>query len=104
MQSSVDKTVGDNRLLFPLGAVVMTQRISSLVDDGLSVWSLIARHAKGDWGQLDEEDREQNELALQEGGRLFSQYNVCLKGVNHRIWVITEADRKTTAVLLPVEY
>lgn len=104
MQSSVDKTFGDNRLLFPLGDVVMTQGISSLIDDGLSVWPLIARHATGDWGKLDEEDREQNEIALQEGNRLFSQYISCLKGVNHCIWVITEADRETTTVLLPAEY
>jgi len=61
----------------------------------------ISRHLKGDWGECCEEDRQANEDALQNGERLFSVYRTA-KGA--KIWVITEADRSSTCVLLPGEY
>lgn len=58
------------------------------------------RHLAGDWGDLDQADNEENELSLQEGFRLLSAYNTP-KG---KIWIITEADRASTTILLPSEY
>jgi len=62
---------------------------------------LIVRHAAGDWGDLDDFDRAQNDAAVQTGGRIFSAYQVT---DDVRVWVITEADRSHTTVLLPGEY
>lgn len=61
----------------------------------------IERHVAGDWGTVCEEDWWQNDLALKEGSRILSAY-VTLKGV--KLWVITEADRSSTCILLPDEY
>ena len=61
----------------------------------------IQRHQAGDWGDLDEHDRQANELALREGTRLLSVYHA---GNGTRFWIITEADRQTTTILLPEDY
>ncbi|MEW6571905.1 MAG: hypothetical protein AB1390_12175 [Nitrospirota bacterium] len=60
----------------------------------------LTRHTEGDWGDLCEEDKKENELSLREGFRLFSSY----KNDKHKIWIITEADRSVTTVLFPEEY
>jgi hypothetical protein len=60
------------------------------------------RHITGDWGELDDEDKAANELALAEGYRLLSHYS--FQGDKTRIWVITEADRSATTILFPDEY
>lgn len=65
------------------------------------VLDALGRHARGDWGDVGEEDREENELSLREGFRLLSSY----RGRNEtKFWVITEHDRSVTTVLLPEEY
>ncbi len=61
----------------------------------------INRHVRGDWGNLDEAGRLENELSLREGFRLLSAYR-SVAGV--KFWVITEADRSATTILLPEEY
>lgn len=61
----------------------------------------LARHGNGDWGELCAEDKQQNDRALTHGGRLFSAY-VDKNGV--KFWIITEADRSATTILLPSEY
>ncbi len=63
--------------------------------------SLLTRHASGDWGEICAFDRQQNEIALREGFRLLSSYP--LDGVG-KLWIITEADRSSTCLLLPREY
>jgi hypothetical protein len=60
----------------------------------------LARHATGDWGDLCAFDRRQNEIALREGLRVLSSYDVPAG----RLWIITEADRSITTILLPEEY
>jgi hypothetical protein len=60
----------------------------------------LARHATGDWGELCAFDRRQNEVALREGYRVLSSYPVG----EERVWLITEADRSVTTILLPEEY
>ncbi|MCA9178406.1 MAG: hypothetical protein KDB14_28290 [Planctomycetales bacterium] len=61
----------------------------------------LRRHSQGDWGDVDEHDRQANEEALAEGLRLFSVYHTAS---GDKFWVITEADRSATTVLLPEEY
>ena len=61
----------------------------------------LQRHLAGDWGDLSEEDRRENELSVEHGWRLLSAYTLS-KGT--KIWVITEADRSSTCFLLPSEY
>ena len=61
----------------------------------------LMRHASGDWGDVCEEDRNANEFALENELRLFSAYHL---GDSTKIWIITEADRSVTTILLPEEY
>jgi len=63
-------------------------------------FELLARHATGDWGELCAFDRRQNQMALREGYRVLSSYELSVG----RVWIITEADRSITTILLPEEY
>ena len=63
-------------------------------------FDLLARHATGDWGELCAFDRRQNEIALRDGSRVLSSYPVGTQ----RVWIITDADRSVTTILLPEEY
>ena len=88
--------------LFPLGRTVATPgALGALALAGVLPQALLDRHARGDWGELDEEDRRANGQALSTGARLLSAYALP-DGV--QIWVITEADRSATTLLLPEEY
>jgi hypothetical protein len=84
-----------------LGRVVATPgALKLLMEAKAHPFDLLARHATGDWGELCAFDRRQNEVALRDGYRLLSSYPVG----RERIWVITEADRSVTTILLPEEY
>ena len=88
--------------LFDLGQVVATPgALSALERAGESPFAYLARHVTGDWGDLVEEDRQENELALKSGFRLLSAYRL---GDETKIWIITEHDRSVTTLLLPSEY
>ncbi len=85
----------------PLGRIVATPGALELLSEaGEDLRLLLARHASGDWGELDEDDRKENERSLKHGWRILSSYPVGGK----IIWVITEADRSVTTILLPEEY
>ena len=85
---------------FPLGRLVATPNaINALTHD--DTLNALNRHRSGDWGEVDEEDRLANEPALSEGSRLLSVYHSA-NGV--KFWIITEADRSATTVLLPEDY
>ena len=71
-----------------------------LSEIGEDPFDYLARHATGDWGELCAFDRRQNEIALREGYRVLSSYDVLAE----RVWIITEADRSVTTILLPEEY
>jgi hypothetical protein len=87
--------------LFPLGVVVATPGALKLLEEhGTDPGELLARHASGDWGDLEAEDRKMNDRDLREGGRLFGAYDV----PPSRLWIITEADRNATTFVLPDEY
>jgi hypothetical protein len=84
---------------FPLGQIVITANAHAKLD-GADVQQGLSRHAMGDWGEICPEDREENELSLKEGYRLLSVY----RSGGDRFWIITEADRLVTTVLLPEDY
>lgn len=87
---------------FSLGRLVATPgALQALAASGHSPADFLARHAGGDWGEVDAEDQRLNDEALTRGERLLSAYRTA-KGV--RLWVITEADRSVTTLLLPEEY
>ena len=86
--------------LFPLGRVVTNPGAY----ESIPLFEMLAaldRHQQGDWGDLCEEDKTENQLSLREGFRILSRY-ASKEGV--RFWIITEADRTVTTVLLPSEY
>ena len=73
----------------------------ALEQAGESPGRFLKRHVTGDWGELDEEDRRENELSVVQGFRLLSAYTIS-NGI--KLWIITEADRSATTLLLPSEY
>jgi hypothetical protein len=75
--------------------------LAALEASGESLSDYLTRHLSGDWGDVDAEDARENELSLKRGWRLLSAYT--LKS-GTKIWVITEADRSSTCILLPEEY
>ncbi|MGI4790190.1 MAG: hypothetical protein ACRYFS_15235 [Janthinobacterium lividum] len=88
--------------LFSLGQLTATPgALAALATVGQPFANLVKRHVSGDWGELDEADRRENELSLKHGDRLLSSYGVA-PGL--RVWIITEADRSATTLLLPEEY
>jgi hypothetical protein len=90
------------RPLFTLGYVVATPGVlAALEKAGQQPGDFLARHASGDWGDVPPEDLKENELSLQQGFRLLSAYR---SNAGDRLWVITEADRSSTCLLLPEEY
>ena len=87
---------------FPLGQIVATPAaLEALARAGQSPWDFLARHVRGDYGEVNEEDRRENELALQQGFRLLSVYTTT---AGEKLWIISEADRTVTTLLLPADY
>jgi hypothetical protein len=88
--------------LFPAGQVVATPGALALLEESNNTaFEFLSRHLRGDWGDLCEDDKIENELSLKQGFRLMSSYVVSDK---EKLWIITEADRSTTTLLLPNEY
>jgi hypothetical protein len=87
---------------FELGQLVATPgALEALKEASVGFLPYVRRHANGDWGDVCAEDKAENELSLKEGFRLLSAYHLpdgC------KIWIITEADRSATTILLPEEY
>lgn len=87
---------------FPLGQVVATPgALEALRAAGQLPFAYLYRHQNGDWGELCAEDKAENELSVAQGFRLLSAYTLTT-GV--KIWLISEADRSATTILLPSEY
>ena len=88
--------------LFALGQTVITPGAEEALEiAGQTATEFLRRHMAGDWGELSDDDVKENELSLEQGFRLLSSYETT-KG--ERIWIITEADRSATTILLPIEY
>lgn len=87
---------------FPLGAVVATPgAMEALQAACQQPIEFIRRHAAGDWGDMADEDKVENEFSVDKELRIFSAYRL---NTTVKIWVITEADRSATTLLLPNEY
>lgn len=94
--------VTERKPLFPLGQIVATPgALEALEQTGQTPLEFIARHVRGDWGDVCEEDAEANQQALQDGSRILSSYRTKL---DEKLWIITEADRSSSCVLKPNEY
>ncbi len=88
--------------MFPLGRIVATPgALRACADANVNPLNLLARHMNGDWGDLSLSDREENDFSMLNGLRILSAYNL-QTGV--KVWIITEADRSKTTILLPEEY
>lgn len=87
---------------FPLGQMLATPgALEALQKSGQCPLEFLARHARCDWGDVCPEDRQANDDALSDGGRLFSVYHT---KAGEKLWLITEADRSASTLLLPSEY
>lgn len=85
-----------------LGQIVSTPgALAALDESGEHPSEILSQHACGNWGDLCEDDRKENEFSLAHGFRVLSSYKL-RNGAN--LWVITEADRSATTILLPSEY
>lgn len=88
-------------ICFPLGHLVATPSSLELLDRAaVNASDLLLRHQRGDWGNVPHEDAAENDLSVVNGFRILSSYPVG----DGRIWIITEADRSSTTLLLPEEY
>jgi hypothetical protein len=88
----------DSRL-FQMGLILFTPGSWTIDEQNLS--DALVRHSRGNWGDVCAEDHAANEKALHDGGRIFSIYR---DRNGTKFWIITEADRRSTTVLLPEEY
>jgi hypothetical protein len=87
---------------FRPGQLVATPgALDALKEASVGFLPYVNRHLSGDWGEVSQEDAAENELSLKESFRLLSTYRL---PTGYKIWVITEADRSATTILLPEEY
>ena len=90
-------------MVLPLGKVYGTMgalvAFAGALDEDLN--SYISRHENGDWGEVDDHDRQANEYAVEHDLRVLSAYTL---SSGERIWIITEAGRSTMTILLPEDY
>ena len=91
---------------FTFGRLLITPGARrALVTAGIDPLDLLARHVVGDWGLVCAEDWEANNAARRDGDRLLSAYSLDPgRFEGPRVWIITEADRSATTLLLPTEY
>jgi hypothetical protein len=94
-----------SKSLFSMGRIVCTPgAMNLLLEHGAAVQGLLYRHCHGDWGQVSAGDAGLNDAAVREGTRILSSYQL-VRGDRHtRVWIITEADRSSTCLLLPEVY
>ena len=105
--TSTDETSSDAHIvrpvLFPLGRIVATPgAIEFMERNGISPRVLLELHQTGDWGDVCAEDAQENVLSVKQGFRVLSAYRY--GPAQEAIWVITEADRSSTTILLPEDY
>lgn len=87
---------------FPLGQVVATPAaLQALQAAGQTPTEFPDRHVRGDWGEVNKADARLNDDAVKVGERILSAYKT---NAGDRLWIITEADRSSTCLLLPEEY
>ncbi len=99
-QNTITKT--QNKVLFDLGQTVMTIGAKDALEESKQLpLEFIKLHQSGDWGIVGKEDAQENDFSLKNGFRLLSAYRTAN---GEKLWIITEADRSITTILLPSEY
>jgi hypothetical protein len=90
------------KTLFPLGRLLITPGAAEVLDGHpATTKALLTRHATGDWSEMSEEDQAENQFSIGRALRNFSAYSLADET---NLWIITEADRSATTILLPSEY
>jgi hypothetical protein len=100
VQPLAKKEIAMSEANFPIGSVVITANAKNVLNDQ-DILQALVRHMAGDWGEVCEDDRCENELSLLHGFRLLSVYH---DRDGTKFWIITEADRSATTILLPEDY
>jgi hypothetical protein len=96
------EVLNEKPVLFPLGNIYLTIGAREALEESSQLPNeFLAEHQKGNWGLVCDDDKKENELSIKEGFRILSAYKTS-KG--EKLWVITEADRSSTTLLLPSEY
>lgn len=96
------EVLNEKSVLFPLGNVYMTIRAREALEESNELPSdFLSEHQKGNWGDVCEDDKKENDLSVKESFRILSAYKT---SQNVKIWIITESDRSATTILLPNEY
>lgn len=94
--------LNEKQILFPLGKVFLTIEAKQAIEESnQNAFEFLSRHQTGNFGLVDEEDWKENEFSIKNGFRILSAYKTNL---DVKIWIITEADRSSTTLLLPEEY
>lgn len=89
-----------SQIKFPLGQIVITPNaLEKLASD--EILNALDRHVQGDWGDLDKDDKLENDIALEKGFRILSAYT---GNDGIKFWIMTESSRAVTTVLLPEDY
>lgn len=96
----IHKDTKEQQTPFSLGSICITPGAQEALSHE-DVMTALSWHCRGDWGEVGEADRAENDLSVREGFRLLSAYRSKL---GQKFWVITTADRSVTTVLLPHEY
>ena len=87
---------------FPLGRVVATPGALAALEKAEQLPAVfLDRHVNGDWGEVPEADKQENERSVEQGFRILSAYTT---SAGDRVWILTEADRSATILMLPGEY
>jgi hypothetical protein len=101
-KTTTNASASHSEILFKPGRVVATPgAMEAMEKNNILSLDLLSRHLCGDWGVVPREDAKANRDALKYGSRLLSSYTLT---DGSRIWLITEADRSSTTLLLPEEY
>jgi hypothetical protein len=88
--------------LFPAGQITATPGALAMLEHAKKTpFEFLSRHLRGDWGDLCQQDKAENESSLKHGYRLMSSYRI---DEIETLWIITEADRSATTMLLPSDY
>ncbi len=89
-------------VLFPLGEVYLTIGAREALEESNQLPNeFLAKHQSGDWGIIGKEDWKENDFSVKVGFRILSAYET---SQDEKLWIITEADRSSTTILLPSEY
>jgi hypothetical protein len=93
---------GETVIRFLLGRVVATPGALSALEKAEQLpAAFLDRHVNGDWGEVPDADKQENEVAVEQGLRILSAYTT---SAGDQMWIVTEADRSATTLLLPEEY